>query len=141
MFLNFRGTPPFPRSDHTAACHCERYLLIFGGGSRSTCFNDLHVLDLETVSTTQFLKCKDESMISVLKCIFADLLQRKWSIPKQVGITPNPRAGHAGVRIGEYWFIVGGGNNNDGMLIFVHVPNYVYYVFFFLLLLILFCLS
>ncbi|XP_020101077.1 acyl-CoA-binding domain-containing protein 4-like [Ananas comosus] len=86
--INTIGTPPFPRSDHTAACHCERYLLIFGGGSRSTCFNDLHVLDLET---------------------------RKWSIPKQVGITPSPRTGHAGVRIGEYWFIVGGGNNNDGV--------------------------
>jgi hypothetical protein len=47
----FRGTPPAPRSDHAAACHAGRYLLIFGGGSHATCFNDLHVLDLETVRT------------------------------------------------------------------------------------------
>jgi hypothetical protein len=48
--LCFRGTPP-PRSDHAAACHADRYLLIFGGGSHATCFNDLHVLDLQTVQT------------------------------------------------------------------------------------------
>ena len=44
-----RGVPPSPRSDHAAAVHAEWYLLIFGGGSHATCFNDLHVLDLQTV--------------------------------------------------------------------------------------------
>jgi len=44
-----RGSPPTPRSDHAAAVHAERYLLIFGGGSHATCFDDLHVLDLQTV--------------------------------------------------------------------------------------------
>lgn len=43
------GVSPSPRSDHAAAVHAERYLLIFGGGSHATCFNDLHVLDLQTV--------------------------------------------------------------------------------------------
>jgi len=43
---------PSPRSDHAAAVHAERYLLIFGGGSHATCFNDLHVLDLQTVRLT-----------------------------------------------------------------------------------------
>ena len=32
------GTPPSPRSDHTATVHANRYLLIFGSGSHSTCF-------------------------------------------------------------------------------------------------------
>ncbi|KAI5442171.1 hypothetical protein KIW84_011295 [Lathyrus oleraceus] len=41
--------PPSPRSDHAAAVHVERYLLIFGGGSHATCYNDLHVLDLQTM--------------------------------------------------------------------------------------------
>lgn len=45
-----RGVSPSPRSDHAAAVHAERYLLIFGGGSHATCFDDLHVLDLQTVS-------------------------------------------------------------------------------------------
>uniref|UniRef100_A0A0E0P3K6 ACB domain-containing protein n=1 Tax=Oryza rufipogon TaxID=4529 RepID=A0A0E0P3K6_ORYRU len=81
------GTPP-PRSDHAAACHADRYLLIFGGGSHATCFNDLHVLDLQTM---------------------------EWSRPKQQGLAPSPRAGHAGATVGENWYIVGGGNNKSGV--------------------------
>ncbi|RCV18938.1 hypothetical protein SETIT_3G343400v2 [Setaria italica] len=82
------GTPPSPRSEHAAACFAERYLLIFGGGSHSTCFSDLHLLDTQTM---------------------------EWSRPEQQGVTPEPRAGHAGVTIGEYWFITGGGNSRKGV--------------------------
>lgn len=82
------GVPPSPRSDHAAAVHAERYLLIFGGGSHATCFNDLHVLDLQTM---------------------------EWSRPTQQGEIPTPRAGHAGVTIGENWFLVGGGDNKSGV--------------------------
>ncbi|KAK9291414.1 hypothetical protein L1049_019361 [Liquidambar formosana] len=82
------GVPPSPRSDHTAAVHAERYLLIFGGGSHATCFNDLHVLDLQSM---------------------------EWSRPAQQGEIPTPRAGHAGVTVGENWFIVGGGDNKSGV--------------------------
>jgi hypothetical protein len=67
--------------------HAERFLLIFGGGSHATCFDDLHVLDLQTM---------------------------EWSRPAQQGDAPTPRAGHAGVTIGENWFIVGGGDNKSG---------------------------
>ncbi|XVF06048.1 hypothetical protein REPUB_Repub06bG0014700 [Reevesia pubescens] len=81
------GVPPSPRSDHAAAVHAERYLLIFGGGSHATCFNDLHVLDLQAM---------------------------EWSRPTQQGEIPTPRAGHAGVTVGENWFIVGGGDNKSG---------------------------
>lgn len=82
------GVPPSPRSDHAAAVHAERYLLIFGGGSHAACFNDLHVLDLQTM---------------------------EWSRPTQQGEIPTPRAGHAGVTIGENWFLVGGGDNKSGV--------------------------
>jgi len=54
MLLLSRGTPS-PRSEHAAACFAERYLLIFGGGSHSTCFSDLHVLDTQTVRIDSFL--------------------------------------------------------------------------------------
>jgi hypothetical protein len=67
--------------------HAERYLLIFGGGSHATCFDDLHVLDLQTM---------------------------EWSRHTQQGDAPTPRAGHAGVTIGENWYIVGGGDNKSG---------------------------
>ncbi|CAL5378806.1 unnamed protein product [Camellia sinensis] len=82
------GMPPSPRSDHAAAVHAERYLLIFGGGSHATCFNDLHILDLQAM---------------------------EWSRPTQQGEIPSPRAGHAGATVGENWFIVGGGDNRSGV--------------------------
>ncbi|CAI9769513.1 unnamed protein product [Fraxinus pennsylvanica] len=82
------GAPPSPRSDHTAAVRGDRYLLIFGGGSHATCFNDLHILDLQTM---------------------------EWSRPTQQGEIPSPRAGHAGFTVGENWFLVGGGDNKSGV--------------------------
>ncbi|XVF41893.1 hypothetical protein PTKIN_Ptkin01aG0316900 [Pterospermum kingtungense] len=81
------GVPPSARSDHAAAVHAERYLLIFGGGSHATCFNDLHVLDLQAM---------------------------EWSRPTQQCEIPSPRAGHAAVTVGENWFIIGGGDNKSG---------------------------
>ncbi|KVI09678.1 Kelch-type beta propeller, partial [Cynara cardunculus var. scolymus] len=80
-------TPPAPRFDHTAAVHADRYLQIFGGCSHSIFFNDLHVLDLETL---------------------------EWSQPQIQGDVVSPRAGHAGVSIDEKWFMVGGGDNRSG---------------------------
>ncbi|KAG6519763.1 hypothetical protein ZIOFF_023271 [Zingiber officinale] len=82
------GAAPSPRSEHAAACHADQYLLIFGGGSHATCFNDLHMLDLQTM---------------------------EWSEPEQQGVVPGPRAGHAGITIRENWFIAGGGNNKNGV--------------------------
>lgn len=43
------------------------------------------------------------------------ILKMEWSRPKQQGDIPRPRAGHAGVTVGENWFIVGGGDNTSGM--------------------------
>ncbi|XP_010558261.1 PREDICTED: acyl-CoA-binding domain-containing protein 4 isoform X2 [Tarenaya hassleriana] len=81
--------PPAPRFDHAAAAYSERYLLIFGGCSHSIFFNDLHVLDLQTM---------------------------EWSQPHVQGDTVTPRAGHAGTTIDDNWYIVGGGDNSNGCL-------------------------
>ncbi|KAL7109292.1 hypothetical protein ACP275_06G166700 [Erythranthe tilingii] len=82
-------TPPAPRFDHIAALHAERYLFIFGGCSHSVFFNDIHVLDLETM---------------------------EWSQPQMQGDLVNARAGHAGVVVDGNWFVVGGGDNKSGAL-------------------------
>lgn len=79
--------PPSPRYDHAASIHAQRYLLVFGGCSHSTCFNDLHVLDLHTM---------------------------EWSQPEIRGDYVTPRAGHCGATINGNWFIVGGGDNKGG---------------------------
>ncbi|QCE07801.1 host cell factor [Vigna unguiculata] len=80
-------TPPAPRYDHAASIQGERYLLIFGGCSHSVFFNDLHLLDMQTM---------------------------EWSQPQTQGNLVSPRAGHAGVTIDESWYIVGGGDNRSG---------------------------
>lgn len=60
------GTPPPARSAHAAAAYQNRFLLVFGGGSIASCYNDLHVLDTETMH---------------------------WSQPATQGTQPSPRAG------------------------------------------------
>lgn len=82
------GVCPSPRSEHVATAYCDKYIFIFGGGSHSDCYNDLHVLDLENM---------------------------EWSAVETQGIVPRPRAGHAGVSVGDSWFIVGGGDNTGAI--------------------------
>ncbi|KAK1289967.1 Acyl-CoA-binding domain-containing protein 4 [Acorus calamus] len=77
---------PTPRSDHTAALHADRYLMIFGGSSHSICFNDLHILDLQTM---------------------------EWSQPQIQFDIVTPRSGHAGAIADDNWYIVGGGDNTS----------------------------
>lgn len=48
----------------------------------------------------------------------------EWSRPTQQGEIPTPRAGHAGVTIGENWFIVGGGDNKSGMCLITSAIKY-----------------
>ncbi|CAK9214515.1 unnamed protein product [Sphagnum troendelagicum] len=82
------GTRPSPRADHVAAVHRDRYLFLFGGGSRSNCYNDLYVLDLESM---------------------------EWSQAQTQGTVPSPHAGHAGATIGNSFYIIGGGDNKSGI--------------------------
>ncbi|GJP40533.1 hypothetical protein CLOM_g205 [Closterium sp. NIES-68] len=86
--LETTGTPPVPRAGHTATVYNEHYLTIFGGGSHSVCFNDVHVLDLDAA---------------------------EWSHAETYGKVPSPRAGLVGVAFGSFWFIMGGGDNHGGV--------------------------
>lgn len=82
------GACPSPRSGHTAAAHGNRYIFIFGGHSLSSCYNDLHALDLENM---------------------------EWSQIQMQGTDPMPRAGHAGVTLFDNWYITGGGDHTSGI--------------------------
>ncbi|XP_065863587.1 acyl-CoA-binding domain-containing protein 6 [Euphorbia lathyris] len=81
--LNCTGTGPSPRSNHVAALHDDKTLLIFGGSSKSRTLNDLYSLDFETMV---------------------------WSRIKIRGFHPSPRAGCCGVLCGTKWYIAGGGS-------------------------------
>ncbi|XP_020682901.1 acyl-CoA-binding domain-containing protein 4 isoform X1 [Dendrobium catenatum] len=82
-----KNAPPSPRFDHTATEHAGRYLFIFGGSTQSSCFCDLHVLDLQNM---------------------------EWSQPDVQGVAVTPRGGHAGAAVGDMWYLVGGGNTISG---------------------------
>ncbi|CAK9191383.1 unnamed protein product [Sphagnum troendelagicum] len=87
--LHTTGTGPSPRSKHVAAMYDDRFLLIFGGASKSKPLNDIYALDFETM---------------------------EWSRLKNKGASPSPRAGHAGVLVGDKWYIVGGESRGFGVL-------------------------
>ena len=81
------GAQPSARSGHSALAFRNRYILIFGGGTVANCFNDLVVLDTQTM---------------------------EWIVPETEGSIPPPRAGHAAAILGTTLYIVGGGNNVKG---------------------------
>eukprot|EP00891_Asterochloris_glomerata_P009781 jgi/Astpho2/9781/gw1.00149.44.1_t len=85
--LSAAGVAPAARSAHVAAAYKGRYLIVFGGGSVAHCFNDLHVLDTETM---------------------------EWSQPPVEGEQPSARAGHAADVLGDTLYVAGGGNNTSG---------------------------
>ncbi|WOK92780.1 acyl-CoA-binding domain-containing protein 4 [Canna indica] len=99
--VEVKNASPAPRFDHTAAVYAEQYLLVFGGSSYSTCFNDLHLLDLLTM---------------------------EWSQPQTQGEDVAPRGGHAGTVVDEKWYIVGGGDNTSGTTetIFLDMSKFVW---------------
>jgi hypothetical protein len=71
---------------HTCSC-CHDFWLS-AGGSLSSCFSDVAVLDTEA---------------------------KQWLAPRIVGAKGvSPRAGHSGAIVGNAWYIVGGGNNVKG---------------------------
>lgn len=81
------GEAPLARSSHTAVTYLERYIVIFGGGSVSSCYNDVVVLDTQALS---------------------------WIRPEVSGPVPPIRAGHASALLGTLMYMIGGGNNTKG---------------------------
>ncbi|VAI39631.1 unnamed protein product [Triticum turgidum subsp. durum] len=91
------GKPPVSRGGQSVTL-VGTTLVVFGGEDAKRCLlNDLHILDLETMTWDDV-----DAMM-------------EWSRPKQQGPIPSPRAGHAGATVGENWYIVGGGNNKSGV--------------------------
>ncbi|GMG99782.1 hypothetical protein Nepgr_001622 [Nepenthes gracilis] len=78
-----RGTPPSPRESHTATLVGGEKLVVFGGSGEGmgVYLNDLHILDLKTMS---------------------------WTSPEVKGEVPSPRDSHAAVAVGNKVFIYGG---------------------------------
>lgn len=77
---SFTGTPPAPRTGHSACVIASR-MFVFGGGDARRSMNDLHLLDLVSMA---------------------------WSRPSDTGAVPVPRAGHSATAVGDYMLVFGG---------------------------------
>ncbi|KAL8090335.1 hypothetical protein AgCh_039707 [Apium graveolens] len=132
------GDIPISRSGQSVSLVGSK-LIMFGGEDKSRrLLNDVHVLDLETMSwsdleTTQtspaprfdhtaavhggrylliFGGCSHSVFYGDLNVL--DLETMEWSQPEVQGEIVAPRAGHAGVTVDDKWYIVGGGDNRSG---------------------------
>lgn len=127
------GTPPSPRESHTATLLCEDKLVIFGGSGEGEAnyLNDLHILDLKTMTWTfpgvngDIPVPRDShSAIAIANKLFVhggdcgdryhgnvdvfDMETLTWSRLAIQGSSPGVRAGHAAVKIDTKVYIIGG---------------------------------
>ncbi|CAJ1869514.1 unnamed protein product [Sphenostylis stenocarpa] len=128
-----KGTPPSPRESHTATLVGDERIVIFGGSGEghANYLNDLHILDLRTMSwTSPELKGElpvprdSHSTLAIGNRLIVyggdsgdqyhgnvhvlDMATMTWSRLTIQGSPPGVRAGHAAVNIGTKVYIIGG---------------------------------
>ncbi|KAJ1990672.1 hypothetical protein H4R33_001622 [Dimargaris cristalligena] len=81
--LNTEGTPPRARGYHTNNIIQDK-LLVYGGSDGNTCFDDIHILHLPTLTWTQ-VDCQP----------------------------PIVRLAHTATQVGSYLFVIGGHDGNQ----------------------------
>eukprot|EP00850_Spirogloea_muscicola_P001011 SM000004S14881 [mRNA] locus=s4:19787:23592:+ [translate_table: standard] len=145
-----QGTPPAPREGHCAALVGQR-IYVFGGcgkagaGSDDTYFNDIHILDTETITWT---KATPKGMLpaprdshtcnswgkylvvmggedfqnSYLNDVWLfDTEAGSWSMVEVTGDIPAPRAGHSAVVVGKHLLVFGGFTDERRLFNDLHV--------------------
>ncbi|CAK9313398.1 unnamed protein product [Citrullus colocynthis] len=132
------GNIPIARAGHSATLFGSKIIMFGGEDSNRRLLNDIHVLDLETLTWDEveakqsppaprfdhtaamhaehyllvFGGCSHSAFFSDLHVL--DFHTMEWSQPQLQGDLVTPRAGHAGITIDENWYIVGGGDNKNG---------------------------
>ncbi|RZC70571.1 hypothetical protein C5167_033713 [Papaver somniferum] len=133
------GKEPIARGGQSVTLIGSRLIMFGGEDSSRRLLNDIHILDLETMTwdvaeTSQtppsprfdhtaaihanrylliFGGCSHSVCFSDLHIL--DLHTLEWSQPHIEGDLVTPRAGHAGITINEDWYLVGGGDNRSGV--------------------------
>ncbi|KAM7273241.1 hypothetical protein ACFE04_027905 [Oxalis oulophora] len=128
-----KGIPPTPRESHTATLVGDRKMVIFGGSGEgeSNYLNDLHMLDLTTMTWSSPIVKGDipvprdsHSSVSISNKLFVyggdcgdryhgdiemlDMDSLTWTKLTIPGPSPGVRAGHAAVNIGTKVYVIGG---------------------------------
>ncbi|KAI3474344.1 hypothetical protein Pfo_029178 [Paulownia fortunei] len=127
------GKVPVARSGQSVTLFGSK-LIMFGGEDRNRrLLNDVHVLDLETMTWNSlktifdhtaalhaerylfiFGGCSDSIFFNDLHVL--DLETMEWSQPQVQGDLVTARAGHASISVDGNWFVVGGGDNKSGAM-------------------------
>ncbi|KAI3917183.1 hypothetical protein MKX01_003632 [Papaver californicum] len=133
------GKDPIARGGQSVTLVGSRLIMFGGEDSNRRLLNDIHILDLETMTwdvaeTSQtppsprfdhtaaihanrylliFGGCSHSVCFSDLHIL--DLHTLEWSQPHVEGDLVTPRAGHAGITVNEDWYLVGGGDNRSGV--------------------------
>ncbi|XP_047323073.1 acyl-CoA-binding domain-containing protein 4-like [Impatiens glandulifera] len=136
--LETSGKVPAARGGQSVSLVGSR-LIVFGGeGKQRQLLNDVHALDLETLTweVLETVKAPPTPRFDHAAAVYSDryllifggcshsiffndlhvldLLTMEWSQPQIQGDLANARAGHAGINIDGKWYIVGGGDNKTG---------------------------
>lgn len=107
------GSPPKPRSYHTATAVGGNRVVVFGGNNMTACFNTVHVLETTTAAaagggTATSGTANPEDMAG-------PPYGWKWSHPTVTGKAPFPRTGHSATLLedGKTICIYGGWDPNE----------------------------
>lgn len=136
--VNTHGIAPKARGGQSVAIFGSKLLMFGGEDTKRQLLNDLHILDLRTMSwdSVQTKNMHPAPRFDHTAVIHADqyllifggashsicfndlhaldLETMEWSEPETQGIAVMARGGHAGAMVDERWYIVGGGDNKSG---------------------------
>lgn len=117
------GTPPSPRSGHTAVAYGSHTMILFGGGEGwgQQTFNDLYLLVAHTRPQSPQVGSGSGSGAPR-----TPLPSFTWLRPSFTGSPPAPRMGHSAVMLGDRMLVFAGGDSarafNDLHVLTVHAP-------------------
>jgi hypothetical protein len=102
------GSPPKPRSYHTATAVGGNGIVVFGGNNMTSCFSSVHVLEMTGGGSSRASPAAVQDMAG-------PPYGWKWSHPTVTGKVPFPRTGHSATLLddGKTICIYGGWDPNE----------------------------
>lgn len=106
------GSPPKPRSYHSATAVGGNRIVVFGGNNKASCFNTVHVLEAPgcgAATANATTTGSGEHAAAAAQCGW------KWSHPTVTGTAPSPRTGHSATLLedGRTICVYGGWDPNE----------------------------
>jgi len=131
-----QGSVPLPREGHSAVLSKEQGMIVFGGTDGTQCFNDVHVLNTDTLKWSEVVTSGEPpaprvfhsaTLLEGRMVIFSghdgetkhddvqvlDLVTMTWQKLNPTGVGPSARLCHSATRVSSQIFFVGGFDGTD----------------------------